>query len=232
MADFRMRGFQDIPPVIKNLVIINVLMWLAELVFGENFVSILSLHYYKSEEFELWQPVTYMFLHAPDMFLHILFNMLMLWMFGATLENLWGAKRFLIFYILCGIGAGVIQMAASAVEMNVLLNHLQQGKIAEAEFIERGRNIYHGIALGASGAVMGVMVGFAYTFPNMPLYIFPLPVPIKAKYMVMGYVLIDLFSGINPQYNTGIAHFAHVGGALIGLILVMTMNKNNRRTFY
>lgn len=232
MADFRMRGFNEIPPVIKNLVIINALIWLAELSFGENFVSVLSLHYYRSEEFGLWQPVTYMFLHDPGMFFHILFNMLMLWMFGSTLEGLWGSRRFLIFYILCGIGAGIIQMAASAVEMNMLMSSLQQGKIPEAEFIERGRGIYHGIALGASGAVMGVMVGFAYTFPNMPLFIFPLPVPIKAKYMVMGYVLIDLFSGINPRLNTGIAHFAHVGGALIGLILVMTMNKNNRRTFY
>lgn len=232
MANFRMGGFQGIPPVIKNLIIVNVLIWVAELTFGENFISLLSIHFYKNPEFRLWQPVTYMFLHSPGMFLHILFNMLMLWMFGSTLENLWGAKKFLIFYILCGIGAAVVQMAASAIEMNILLNSFQQGKLAEGDFIDRGRQIYQGITLGASGAVMGVMAGFGYTFPNTPMYIMFIPIPVKAKYVVIGYVLIDLFSGINPQYNSGIAHFAHVGGALIGLILVITMNKNNRRTFY
>jgi Uncharacterized membrane protein (homolog of Drosophila rhomboid) len=232
MAQFRMRGFQDIPPVIKNLVIVNVLIWLAELTFGESFISALSIHFYKNPEFRVWQPFTYMFLHSPGMFLHILFNMFMLWMFGSTLENMWGSKRFLIFYILCGIGAAIIQMAASAAEMNILMSSLQEGKISESEYIARGRNIYHGITLGASGAVMGVMAGFGYTFPNMPMYIMFIPVPIKAKWVVTGYVLIDLFSGVNPRYNSGIAHFAHVGGALIGLILVITMNRNNRRTFY
>jgi membrane associated rhomboid family serine protease len=100
------------------------------------------------------------------------------------------------------------------------------------EFYVYRENIVRSIALGASGAVMGVMVGFGYTFPNTPLYLIPIPIPIKAKYLVIGYVLFDLFSGINPNTGDTVAHFAHVGGALIGFILVMTMNKTNRRNFY
>lgn len=234
MADIRMRGFQAIPPVIKNLIIINVLVWLAELTFGEGFVSALSLHFYKSPDFGIWQLVTYMFLHAipADWIFHLLFNMFALWMFGSTLENLWGSKRFLLFYFICGIGAGLMQLGASAVEMNMLMDKFAQSKITQAQFIEQGRAIYNSIALGASGAVMGVMVGFGYTFPNTPLYLIPIPIPIKAKYLVIGYVLFDLFSGINPNYGDTVAHFAHVGGALIGFLLVVIMNKTNRRTFY
>jgi membrane associated rhomboid family serine protease len=232
MADIRMRGFQSIPPVIKNLVIVNVLFWLAELTFGDQFVSVLSLHYYKSPEFGIWQLISYMFLHSPEMFFHILVNMFMLWMFGSTLENLWGSKRFLLFYFICGIGAGLMQMGASAIEMNILMDKFAQSKITQAEFIQQGREIYNGIALGASGAVMGVMVGFGYTFPNTPMIILPIPIPVKAKYVVIGYVLLDLFGGINPRYGDTVAHFAHIGGALIGFILVLTMNKTNRRTFY
>jgi membrane associated rhomboid family serine protease len=232
MADLRMRGFNSVPPVIKNLIIINVLVWLAELTFGEGFVSVLSLHFYKSPDFGIWQLITYMFLHSPQMLTHILFNMFGLWMFGSTLENLWGSKRFILFYFICGIGAALMQMAASAIEMNILMSNFAQGKILQAEFIERGQGIYNGIALGASGAVMGVFAGFAYTFPNTPLFIMFIPIPIKAKYVMIGLILIDLFGGINPRYGGGVAHFAHVGGALIGFILVLTMNKTNRRNFY
>lgn len=234
MADIRMRGFQAIPPVIKNLVIVNVLFWVAELTFGDQFVNALALHYYKSPEFGIWQLVSYMFLHAvpADWFFHILFNMFALWMFGSTLENLWGSKRFLLFYFICGIGAGLMQMGASAIEMNILMDKFAQSKITQSEFIDHGRDIYNGIALGASGAVMGVMVAFGYTFPNTPMIIIPIPIPVKVKYVVIAYILIDVFGGINPRYGDSVAHFAHLGGALIGFILVLTMNKSNRRTFY
>ena len=226
-----MRRPQDITPVIKNLMIIKLLVWVAELTFGNEFINLFSIHFYKSPDFRVWQPITYMFLHSPD-FGHILFNMIGLWIFGVELEDAWGARRFLLYYLFCGIGAGIIQMAASAVEFEFLYRQLTDGRMLEGEFISRAAPIYHGYTLGASGAVMGVMAGFAYLFPNMPMQMFLLPIPIKAKYLVGGYILVDLFSGINPQYNTGIAHFAHVGGAVIGLILVITMNKSNRRTFY
>jgi membrane associated rhomboid family serine protease len=232
MAEFRTRGFQSIPPVVKNLIIINVLVWLAQLTFGEQFTSMLSLHFYKSPDFGVWQLFTYMFLHSPEMFFHILFNMFALWMFGSALENIWGAKRFLIFYLICGLGAGLIQMMTNAIEWNIVEGQWVSQKITEAQYLVKARPIYNGIVLGASGAVMGLFAAFAYLFPNSPMIIFPIPIPIKAKYVMIGLMALDLFGGINPQYGSGVAHFAHIGGALIGFILVITMNKNNRRTFY
>jgi membrane associated rhomboid family serine protease len=234
MADLRMRGFNQIPPVIKNLIIINTLVWIAELTFGEPFINALDLHFHLSPDFHIWQLVTYMFLHATpfDWIFHLLFNMFALWMFGSTLENMWGSKRFLIFYLICGVGAALMQMGALAIEWNMLLNSYNAQNITQAEFIARGAPIYNSTALGASGAVMGVMVAFGYTFPNTEFYMIPIPIPIKAKYLVIGYVLLDLFGGINPRYGDNVAHFAHLGGAIIGFILVVTMNRSNRKTFY
>ena len=232
MANFRMGGLPGLPMVIKNIVIINVLVWLAELTFKDDFVNMLALHYHQHNDFRIWQVVTYMFLHAPDSFFHILFNMLVLWMFGATLENLWGPKRFLTFYLICGIGAGVIQMLANYIEVSYWYNRLYSGEISETMLIEKIRGIVGSITLGASGAVMGVMAAYAYLFPNQELILIPIPIPIKAKWYVTGLILLDLFGGINPRYNSGIAHFAHVGGAIFGLILAYTMNRNNRRNFY
>jgi membrane associated rhomboid family serine protease len=231
MADIRMRGFQSIPPVIKNLVIINVLFWLAEITFREPFINILSLHHYQHPDFGIWQLVSYMFLHSLAPF-HILMNMFVLWMFGSTLEDIWGSKRFLIFYLICGVGAALVQLGVLAISMNMLMDKLASGAITMEQFRERGSDIFNTSVVGASGAINGVMAGFAYLFPNAPLYIFPLPVPIKTKYVVIGYFLLDLFGGINPQYGDNVAHFAHVGGAIVGLILVITMNRSNRRTFY
>jgi membrane associated rhomboid family serine protease len=230
MADFRMRGFQGIPPVIKNLVIANVLFFLAEMTFGNPFTGPLALHYYDHPDFHFWQLASYMFLHAG--WQHILFNMFALWMFGSTVEDVWGGKRFLIFYLICGLGAALFQMGVMSIEMNVLLSKVNAGSISKEEFLARGGDIYNMTVVGASGAINGVMVAFAYLFPNAPMFIFLIPVPIKAKYIVIGYFLIDLFGGINPRSGDNVAHFAHVGGAIIGLILVMTMNKTNRRTFY
>ena len=232
MSQIRLGGFQPVPLVIKNLIIVNTLMWVAELTFKEPFINSLSLHYHDSPEFGLWQIVTHMFLHSPASFFHLLFNMFGLYMFGSTLENLWGPKRFFIFYMLCGIGAGIIQLLANYVEITIIMQQLAAGKLSMEVATERASSIYHGIALGASGAVMGVFAGFAYLFPNTPLIVFPIPIPIKAKYLIAGLILLDLFGGVNPRYGGGIAHFAHIGGALFGLILVKTMNRNNRRNFY
>jgi len=229
MADFRMRGFQGIPPVIKNLVIANVLFFLAEMTFSGQFTNALALHYYGHPEFHFWQLASYMFMHAS--WEHILFNMLALWMFGSTVEDVWGAKRFLIFYLICGVGAALFQMGTMAIELNVLLNKFNAGSISEMEYQMRGSPVFNMTVVGASGAINGVMAAFAYLFPNAPMYLFLFPVPIKAKYVVIGYFLIDLFGGINPS-GDNIAHFAHVGGAIVGLILVITMNRTNRRTFY
>jgi len=230
MADFRMRGFLGIPPVIKNLVIANVLFFLAEMTFSGQFTNTLALHFYGHPDFRLWQLASYMFMHAG--WDHILFNMLALWMFGSSLEDVWGAKRFLIFYLICGVGAALFQVGVMAIEWNVLLSKVNAGSISQEEFVARARMVVNMTVVGASGAINGVMAAFAYLFPNAPMYFFLIPVPIKAKYLVIGYFLIDLFGGINPQPGDNIAHFAHVGGAIIGLILVITMNRTNRRTFY
>ncbi|WP_216823393.1 rhomboid family intramembrane serine protease [Niastella vici] len=230
MADFRMRGFQGIPPVIKNLVIANVLFFLAELTFGGQFIETLSLHYYDHPEFHFWQLASYMFMHAG--WEHILFNMLALWMFGSTVEDVWGGKRFLIFYLICGIGAALFQVGTMAVELQILTSKVNAGSISQEEFLMRGRSIYNLTIVGASGAINGVMAAFAYLFPNAPMFLFFIPVPVKAKYIVIGYFLLDLFGGINPGSGDNVAHFAHVGGAIVGLILVITMNRTNRRTFY
>jgi len=135
---------------------------------------------------------------------HIFFNMLTLWMFGSTLENFWGSGRFLVFYIVCGIFAGIAQLIMQS----------------------------NGIALGASGSIMGLMAAFAYLFPNTEMLFIFFPIPIKAKYMIPGFMALDLFGGISPQTGDNVAHWAHLGGALTGLIIVIIWNKTNRKNFY
>ena len=207
------RGFGSIPPVVKNLLIINGLVWLAQIAFGmrgfflENYGALFSI---QTGLFRVWQLITYMFMHqALDsngnvVFAHILFNMFALWMFGSILENFWGAKRFLTFYILCGIFAGIAQLLMQS----------------------------NGSAIGASGAIMGISAAFAYLFPNTELYIMFIPVPVKAKYVIPGFVALDLFSGFSDTAGDNVAHWAHLGGALAGLIIVIIWNKTNRKNFY
>lgn len=207
-------GFGSIPPVIKNLLIINGLVWLAQIVFGKQNMPLEmygALWGLESGLFRIWQLVTYMFMHqALDAngdiaFAHILFNMFALWMFGTILENVWGGKRFLTFYMICGVVAGLTQLL------------MQPGGA---------------YAVGASGAIMGVMAGFVYLFPNTPLYIMFIPIPVKAKYVIPGFMLLDLFGSIAPRQGDNVAHWAHLGGALAGLILVIYWNRRNRRNFY
>jgi membrane associated rhomboid family serine protease len=229
-SDFRPGRFQVLPPIVKNLLILNGLIWLAQITIGRNMIDIeglFALHYFKSVYYKPWQFITYMFLHSPVMFFHIIFNMFALWMFGSTLENLWGSKRFLMFYILCGIGAAIVQMGAMAYDLSKLERLYLGGEISPETFYGN-MNIP---TLGASGAVMGIFAAFAYTFPNSQLLILPIPFPIKAKWALLGLVLIDLFGGISNQ-KSGVAHFAHIGGAAVGILLVMFWNKKNRKTFY
>jgi membrane associated rhomboid family serine protease len=229
MGDFRMRGFQSIPPVIKNLVIANALVFIAELTFGEPLLNVLALHYYQSPEFGLWQFLTHMFTHGS--IAHILFNMLALWMFGSTLEEIWGGKRFLIFYLLCGLGAAVVLLGTYTIELNYFMHKVNNNEISTEQYYYKAAMIMQSTAVGASGAINGVMVAYAWLFPNSLVYLY-FAIPVKVKYVVIAYFLIDLFGGINPGAGDNIAHFAHVGGAIVGLILVITMNKSNRRTFY
>lgn len=221
---------RSLPPVIKNLLIINGLIWLAQQTISGGTFSIeqtFALHYVQSDFYRPWQFISYMFLHDPGNFFHLLFNMFALWMFGSTLENLWGSKRFLLFYLICGFGAGLVQMAALWVDVNQVTKAFALGQ-AGAEDVWRTINSQ---TLGASGAVMGIFAAFAYTFPNTQLFIIPFPFPIKAKWAMVGLIALDLFGGFSSR-SSGVAHFAHVGGALIGIILLILWNKRDRRGFY
>lgn len=199
-------SMQKTTPVVLNLIIINAIVFVAQLVLDKTmpFTGLIALYAYNSPLFEPYQLVTHMFAHGG--FFHILFNMYALWMFGSVLERVWGPKRFLIFYLVCGLAAGVTQMFTIA---------------------ELGAP-----TVGASGAIMGLLAAFAYLFPNTEFYILPFPFPIKAKYMVAIYAAIDLFGGLHPGGADNIAHFAHLGGLVMGFILVIIWNKTNKKTFY
>lgn len=247
MSAFRYTRHNNFPPVIKNIIIINVLVFLAQSIFDKQYdlTDKLSLHPILSEplknalhqtfpndtfsSFQPYQVFTHMFAHAPlPMVFHILFNMFTLWMFGRILENVWGGKRFLFFYLASGLGAAALHLLIQYFRCQELLHAIQAGDMA-------GFMKYQGAlagALGASGAVMGVMAAFAYTFPNTELYIMFIPVPIKAKWAVLGFVAIDLFGGVSSISGDNIAHFAHLGGALTGFIIVYIWNKTNRKTLY
>jgi membrane associated rhomboid family serine protease len=229
-TEIRPRGFQVLPPVIKNLLIINGLFWLAQKTIGTQFFPMedtFALHYIRSDFYRPWQFITYMFLHDPGSIFHILFNMFALWMFGSTLENLWGSKWFLIFYLICGVGAALVHMVALWYDISQAEAAFNAGIISEDRFLMT-LNVP---TMGASGAVMGIFAAFAFTFPNSQLLILPIPFPIKAKYAMIGLIALDLFGGFSSQ-SSGVAHFAHVGGALVGILLLLIWNKRNRRTFY
>lgn len=229
---------RDIPPVTKNLIIINLLVYLAGALFPRFGIILdnkLALHMFIAPGFNPVQLITYMFLHGG--FIHILFNMFTLWMFGRILEQVWGSKRFFVFYMICGIGAGLVQefvweltwrheyISGIAGLNGLTYDHMSQivndamanGDKQFLSAIDAFKNSM--ITVGASGAIFGLLLGFAMTFPDMPLYLFFIPVPIKAKYMVIGYAVIEFFLGIGGGGT--IAHFAHLGGMLFGLILLL-----------
>jgi membrane associated rhomboid family serine protease len=235
MTEFRPGSFQMIPPVIKNLIIINVLVFLAQQTLGpvieSKMLSLFALHDLHSKLFRPHQLVTYLFLHGG--WDHIFFNMFALWMFGAILENYWGGKRFLIFYIVCGIGAAVCHLAVLYPEMSRVVESINQQYSPEAiqEALYSPNYPVNEATLGASGAVFGCLAAFGYLFPNSLIYLYFF-VPIKAKWAVLGYAAIELFSGIRSSAGDNVAHWAHLGGGLVGLLLVMYWNRNKRRNFY
>ncbi len=212
MSNVRFTRPDRFPPIIKNLIILNVLAWIAQLSLDSQYQITVkgALWPVSTPMFEPYQIFTSMFLHAPsfEMFFHILFNMFALFMFGRVLENVWAPKKFLFYYLACGVGASAAHL---------LMQQLMGGFVP---------------AVGASGAVMGIMVAFGYLFPNTELMIIPIPIPVKAKWVVIGYVLLDLFGGFGKIAGDNIAHFAHLGGALTGFIIVLIWNKSNRRTLY
>lgn len=228
---------ERIPPVTRNLLIINVLIWLVEVLtrsFGASLENLLGLHFWGSERFNPVQILTYMFLHDRHTIFHLAFNMFTLWMFGRILEQVWGSRRFIVFYFVCGIGAALVQECVWQLTWHqeyingiAALNGLTPGSMAEAVAMNP-EHFASGIAsmknamltVGASGAIFGLLLGFAFVFPDMPMYLFFIPVPIKAKYMVIGYGVIEFFLGVSGSMSS-VAHFAHLGGLLFGLILLL-----------
>ena len=224
-------------PIVLNLIILNVLVYLAQqLVSPFDVTEWGALHYYKSSLFKPHQFITHMFLHDKGGIGHLLFNMFGLWMFGTSLESYIGSKKFLVFYLICGLGA------AALTQLTVPFSASNFAKSAEAIKIAMDNNVNTAqIAdvyaqqysmIGASGAIMGVMAAFAYLFPNTEMFIMFIPVPIKAKYVIPGFVLIDLFGGLRQSAGDNVGHFAHLGGALIGFLLIWYWNKTNRKSFY
>jgi len=244
MSSFFSRAGQ-MPPVTRNLIIINFLIWVVMMIFpsfANVIVAHLGLHYVSAATFNPAQVITYMFVHDPHNFMHILFNMFTLFMFGPLLERVWGSRRFFIFYFICGIGAAVVQetvwaltwmhdyISAIAPLNGLTYDHMKQvieaGLASHSPEVERAvaTTLNQMVTIGASGAIFGLLLGFAFVFPNMPLYIFFIPIPIKAKWMVLGYAVLEFFLGVNGSVST-VAHFAHLGGMIFGLIPLLIWKK-------
>ena len=233
-----------LPIVTKNLLAINVLMFLAALVAerqGVSLENILGLHFFMAEDFYPFQFVTYMFMHGG--IAHLFFNMFALYMFGRAMEHVLGAKRFLIYYLVAGIGAGLLQEMVAYLHYSFIVADMDPQLVAIVH--SNGADIFHEHmnfgnpemanlnlvlnvpTVGASGAIYAILLGFAMTFPNEKMYIFPIPFPIKAKFFVIGYAAIELFLGVSGSRD-GVAHFAHLGGMLFGLVLILIWRKKKK----
>lgn len=260
----------NITPTVKQLLIINILFFI-----GSFFVPVaydfFALYYPENNDFRMWQLITHMFMHAPfPNVMHILFNMFALYSFGSALEHFWGGKKFLFFYISCGLGSALLHTGVNYIEIHSLLSDLaslnlssteihqllnadysvlsdEKGKMMAGEIntilervhcnqeqfntIVQASQITKGVVVGASGAIYGLLVAFAYMFPNAELGLLFIPIPIKAKYFVPGILAVDLFLGFKGQSifgagSTGIAHFAHIGGAITGFLMMWFWKKN------
>jgi membrane associated rhomboid family serine protease len=229
MTEFRPGGFQVIPAVIKNLIIANVLVFFAQQIFP-NMDNLFALHDIHSVYFKPYQLITYLFMHGSIE--HILFNMFALWMFGSILENVWGGKRFLTFYILCGLGSAALHLVVLYYEMAPLMETFHLLPISDQQDLLYSNTFrVNEATIGASGAVFGCLAAFGYLFPNSLIYLYFF-VPIKAKWFVLFYAGMELFFGIRNSAGDSVAHWAHLGGAIVGLILVIYWNKSNKRNFY
>lgn len=213
---------KNLPVITKGLLMANVIVWLLDAVlqrYGIQLYTLLGLHYYTAANFNWWQPLTYMFMHGG--FSHLFFNMFAVLMFGPVLEQEWGAKRYLIYYIICGLGAAFIQEAVWAMRIQSLLATYS----AESVMANYANMV---VTVGASGAVFGILLAFGWLFPNVPMFLLFIPIPIKARWMVIGYAVVELFAGFSSLPGDNIAHFAHLGGMLFGLILLLWWKYKDR----
>ena len=226
--------FRNIPTVTKNLLLINIVVFLATLVFKQQFdlEKWGSLHFFMAPDFHVWQFITYQFLHGD--FTHIFFNMFALWMFGCVIERVWGAQKYLLYYLVCGIGAGLCQELVQYIQfandgLTALSIH-DRVNVVGVGIMTVGQIYNLSATIGASGAVYGILLAFGMTFPNERIFIFPIPVPIKAKWFVCIYAAIELFSAYSSARD-GVAHVAHLGGMLFGLLLILYWRKHPGSSF-
>lgn len=233
--------FGQIPPVTKNLIIINFIVWLAMFVLpgrlGARLEEFGGLHYFTASGFNPVQFVTYMFMHSTRGFAHIFFNMFSLWMFGTVLERTFGSARFLFYYMSCGIGAAMIQLGVFAFMIHsgslpegvtisdIVSMHVPAGFAPSNPDVFRVWNLINTEVIGASGAVFGILLAFGYMFPKAPLYLFFIPVPIQARWIVLGYGAIELLQSFNNNPGDNVAHVAHLGGMLVGFMILLYWKK-------
>ena len=213
------------PPITKNLLIINLLAFVATLVYPQ-LADIGGLHFFMASDFSVLQLLTYMFLHGG--WAHLLFNMLALWMFGRVMESVWGGKKFLFYYISCGVGAGLMQEVAQFVQFYPLITSDAPMLVVSGMVLPHGQlpeylNLF--TTVGASGAIYAILLAFGMTFPNERIFIFPIPIPIKAKWFVIFYAALELFSAIGSS-GDGVAHMAHLGGMLFGFFMIRYWNRH------
>lgn len=240
----------QITPTVKQLLIINVIFYIGSELVGQPAYDFLALYFFESTKFEIWQPLTHMFMHGGIM--HIFFNMFALYSFGSVLEHYWGGKKFLFFYISCGLGAALLHSLVNYYLFHDGLDALVQAGFKEADIysiLNQGKidsrwteaigssgvnnlaGSFLSPAVGASGAIYGLLVAFAFMAPNAELALMFIPIPIKAKYFVPGLLALDLFLGVkgNSIFGgaDGIAHFAHIGGAIVGFLMMWYWKKND-----
>ena len=228
MSQFQFTRFNYLPPVIKNLLIINGLVFLATVTFPE-LTDYLALYYPASENFRPYQFITHMFTHGS--LSHVFFNMFSLWMFGAVLENVWGPKRFLQFFMITGIGAAVLYTGVHALQLHQAIDSFSAnvGSMYTTEQLNTIQSVYSP-TVGASGAIYAVLVAFGMLFPNTLIYVYLL-LPVKAKYLIIVMIAIELFLGLSSNPGDNIAHLAHLSGALMGFLLIKFWSRNKTR-FY
>jgi membrane associated rhomboid family serine protease len=229
-----MMNFRSIPTVTKNILIISILAFVATtLIHKVDLVRILGLHYFQAPDFKPYQFITYIFMHGS--FMHLFFNMFAVFMFGAVLENAWGPKKFLAFYIFTGLGAALTQLAVYYFQIAPKLEQWQAvygtttDYFTQSQMIEDKKAFLNSfVVVGASGSLFGLLIAFGMMFPNAELMMLFLPIPIKAKYFVAIYGALELFSGLQNNVNDNVAHFAHLGGMLFGFILMMIWRRKSR----
>ena len=242
MNAYRQSPFSNITPVVKNLLIINLICFVPFIVLSDNnydnlVVKNLGVFYFNSPYFRPWQIISYKFIHGG--WTHILFNMFALFSFGPILEYAVGPKRFFNLYFICGIGAIGFQMLIQAIEVyNITGGVTISQAMLDSSYLQYGdhaqklHDIYFGPVVGASGAIFGLLVAFGMLYPNMELMIMFIPVPVKAKYIIPFYILLEIYLGFGQFGGDNVAHFAHLGGALLGFIVVKTWGLQGPKNFY